>query len=368
MNPRRRDRIGLFSAEMLTMVVTFLLGLWGLLTIASSQSAAPQPLLLAGRQLGALAGGMLVMYVAGRIPFGFYRGQIPVLAGLFFLLLLLLPLFGVRINGMCGWFRFGEFHLQPSEPAKGIYLLSLCVLISQMRSDNLKFAAGMILAALWVLPIVLQPDFGTAAIYFAGFAAVYFLAGGRWRNLLMLFGAGAVSVSIFLCTHSYALKRITGLFDPESDPLGSGWHIRQFELAIARGHYFGGKLGNAVWSNAYLPLPYNDSAYATMSETLGFFGTLPLWIGFAVLIGLLFRMSYRMDLENDARLYLGGTAALLAVQTLVHVSVNLCLLPPTGLTLPLISFGGSSLIGCCLMLGIAISAGRSSKTRIRGAL
>ena len=115
---------GVLNAAMATAGVAFLLGVWGVLTIASSQSAAPTALLI-GKQFGALVAGMVVMLAAARIPFEFYRRQVWVLALLFFLPLLILPLAGVRVNGMCGWFRVGAFSLQPTEPAKGIFLL-LC--------------------------------------------------------------------------------------------------------------------------------------------------------------------------------------------------------------------------------------------------
>ena len=361
MRKYRSGSSGILDAGTVVQILVFLLGLWGVLTIASSQSASPTALLI-GKQLGALVGGMAVMLAAARIPFDFYRRQIWVLALLFFLPLLILPLAGVRVNGMCGWFRIGSFSLQPTEPAKGIFLLTLVVTMTSLRSENLRFWGALAVAGIWLVPIFLQPDFGTSAIYLAGFAAVYFLAGGRVRNLLIFCTGAAAAAALFVWSHPYAWRRITGLFQPELDPLGSGWHVRQFGLAIARGQFFGEKLGHAVWSNAYLPLSYNDSAFATMAETLGFFGTLPVYLGFALLIASLVVLANRFDLEFDARLYILSAAALIGIQSLVHISVNLCLLPPTGLTLPLISYGGSSLIGCCLMLGIALSAARCHRS------
>ena len=326
---RRSRKLPLLGPETLVLLMTFLIGGWGLLTIVSSQSHASEPFLLAGKQLMFLILGLAVMWGASKVPFRFYCRNAWLLMLAAFGLLLLLPLFGVRVNGMCGWFRLGGFHFQPTEPAKGIYLLTLVIAFSKLRSDNLRFWGGALLTLVWLLPILLQPDFGTAALFV-------------WR-------------------HPYAWRRITGLFNPDLDPLGSGWHIRQFELAIARGGWFGSKLGGAVWSNAYLPLAYNDSAYATMAETLGWCGVLPVWIGFTVLIASLLVLAFRFGLAREARLYLLGAAALVGIQTLVHISVNLCLLPTTGLTLPLISYGGSSLFGCCLLLGIALSAANETE-------
>ncbi|WP_417170496.1 FtsW/RodA/SpoVE family cell cycle protein, partial [Victivallis sp.] len=189
MRKYRSGSSGILDAGTVVQILVFLLGLWGVLTIASSQSASPTALLI-GKQLGALVGGMAVMLAAARIPFDFYRRQIWVLALLFFLPLLILPLAGVRVNGMCGWFRIGSFSLQPTEPAKGIFLLTLVVTMTSLRSENLRFWGALAVAGIWLVPIFLQPDFGTSAIYLAGFAAVYFLAGGRVRNLL-IFCTGA---------------------------------------------------------------------------------------------------------------------------------------------------------------------------------
>ena len=168
--------------------------------------------------------------------------------------------------------------------------------------------------------------------------------------------AAAVAAVGFVLTHPYAMRRLTGFLDPESDPLGSGWHVRQFELAVARGQIFGSKLGNALWSNAYLPLPYNDSAFATLMETLGLAGGTVVVLLFVFLVAVPARAALVRPLPDDARLFAMGAVALLALQTLVHISVNLCLLPPTGLTLPLISYGGSSFAGCGLLLGMMLSA------------
>ncbi len=355
------ERERLLSAENLLFILIFLLGIWGLLNILSARSASDSVLALAGRQLVSFIIGMAVMTVAARIPFAFYRNRCWLLALLFFLSLVLLPLLGTRINGMCGWFRFGSFSLQPSEPAKAIFLLTLVACLTRFRGENMRFLLAALAASLWMLPILFQPDFGTAAIYLGGFLMVIFLGGAALWKLALLAIGGLGIAGAFLLRNPYAWKRLEVLFAADSDPLGSGWHFRQFELTVARGGFWGEKLGGAVWSNAYLPLAYNDSAYAAMSETLGFIGVLPVYAGFLFAVYLLLRIAARPELAADARLYILAAAALLAVQTLVHVSVNLMLLPPTGLTFPLISYGGSSLVGCCFLLGIAISAGRERK-------
>ncbi len=356
-----KPRTALLGAEDIIFLMAFLLGGWGLLTIISSRTLASEPFLLVGKQLIFFIAGLLVMGVTSRVPFRFYRTNAWAFFLIAFILLLLLPLFGTRINGMQGWYRLGTLCFQPTELAKCIFLLTLAVLFSKLRTDSYRFWGGGILALIWVLPILIQPDFGMMMIYLAVFALLYFLQGGSLKNFL---GLGSVAIGVatlYIWRHPYAWRRITGLFNPELDPLGSGWHVRQFELAIARGGWFGSKLGGAVWSNVYLPLSYNDSAYAAMSETLGWVGVLPVWIGFTVLIVALLLLAHRPALTDVARLYLLGVAGLIGIQAQIHISVNLCLLPPTGLTLPFISYGGSSLLGCYLLLGLALSASRDTE-------
>lgn len=334
-------------------VLAFLIVLWGILTISASQSGGPQPLLLAGKQLCFAIPGGIIMLIAARIPFEqhcqwrfFYA--LPALV-----LLFLLPLAGVRVNGMQGWYSLGGLFLQPSEIGKGIWLLLIAC--AGMRW---KPVVGWSLA--WIVPILFQPDLGTAAVYTASLLFLWYSGGGNWKALTAALSAGLAAAVIYIACNAYAWKRLTSFWNPDADPGGGGWHIRQFQMAIAHGHWTGAKLGQTFWSNEYLPLAYNDSAYAAMAETLGFAGCMAAIMMYAVLYILLIRHALRQDLQENARRYLAGTAALLAVQTLLHIGVNVGLLPPTGLTLPLISYGGSSLVGTLLMLGIACSAAKSS--------
>ncbi|MBQ7206885.1 MAG: FtsW/RodA/SpoVE family cell cycle protein [Lentisphaeria bacterium] len=346
----------MFSCENRAAVCTFLLGLCGLLTIASSQSAADRPLHLVLRQLAFLAVGLALMAATARIRFDFWKKHTPELFFLFWLLLLLLPFFGSRINGMRGWFRIGPLSFQPSECGRPFFLLALVSVFCGVPAGMKRLAASGLLTALWLTPICLQPDFGTVMIYALAFLVIYFLSGAPWKHLLLLATGACVSAASIVVAHPYVLKRFSGFLFPERDPMGSGWHVRQFELAAARGHWFGSKLGSAVWSNAYLPFSYNDSAGATLIETLGLAGAAVPALLFIVLLLALHRLAGRPGLSGTARLFIAGTAVFLGLQVLVHMGVNLALLPPSGLVLPFISYGGSSLAGCCAMLGIALSA------------
>ena len=338
----------------------FMLGVFGVLTIASSRSgdAAPDPLLL--KQVFFLFCGLSLMLLSAAVPFRFYRKHVRLLGGTGAAALLILPWCGVRINGMCGWFRVGALSLQPSELMKAPFLLALAVLLAgRDRSEFRRFALAGAWTLLWLIPVAMQPDFGTAAIYLGVFMLLYFVAAGNPACLLIPAFGGLMSAALFVWRHPYAWRRLQGFLHPEGDPLGSGWHARQFELAVARGHYFGAKLGGAVWSNNYLPFSYNDSAFATLLETLGLAGGILTVALVGVMAAALLRLAFRTERATE-RIFMIGAVLLLLFQSLIHISVNLCLIPTTGLTMPFVSYGGSSLIGCFILTGMALSAGRES--------
>ena len=353
----------LLSPSALVAVAALLLGVTGVLTIASGRFDFPAyPDSLLAKQALFLVSGMIVMFAASAVPFRLYRQYAPVLGAAGVLLLLLLPILGTRANGMRGWLRFGALSLQPSELMKAPFLLILAVILSKHeKSEFRKFSLSMLWLLLWIIPVLLQPDFGTAVVYFLTFVLLYFAIGGRLAYLGLPISVGVAAAVWFVLRHPYALRRLSGFVNPHGDPLGSGWHSLQFEIAIARGHIFGVKLGGAIWSNNFLPLPYNDSSYATLSETLGFTGGLLVCGALVLLASSLWRLSRRPQ-NSDSRIFITGVMLLLTLQGMIHISVNLCLLPTTGLTMPFVSYGGSSLFGCFLMLGMALSAGNERET------
>ena len=330
-----------------------LLSFFGLLTILSSQSESSTPYYFFTRQLISFAAAVLMMFFCSFLPFAFFRKNALLLAGVFLLAVLVLPFFGTRINGMCGWFRYGTFSLQPTEISKAFFLLGLIAVIKHFKTGWRSFFAGLGYTLLWCGAILIQPDLGTTFIYFSVFMLVMFVSGIGWRWIIGSITLAAAGMVMFIKFHPYAMKRLAAFLNP-----GESWHLQQLELAVARGGWFGSKLGQALWSNAYVPLPYNDSAYATLTETVGFAGAILVLLLFVVLLVALSCAAMRSAGSDHAKLFIAGCVAIIGVQTLLHVGVNLSLVPPTGLTLPLISYGGSSLVGCGILLGIAVSASK----------
>ena len=340
---------------------TFLLSLCGILTIASSQSAAVSSLKLVIRQCSFLFISLAVLGAAAGIRFSWWQKIAPYLAGITWGILLYLPFSGFKINQMAGWLKIGSFTLQPSEPGRVMFLLILAKLLCSDKKEPLKFIIVVAFTGLWLLPIAMQPDFGMVFVYSVTFMITAYLAGISLRSLVVLPTLACLLASGVLWKYPYVVRRLSGFLYPELDPLGSGWHVRQFSLAVARGGWSGSKIGGAMWSNAYLPFSYNDSAGAALLETVGWAGAAIPALLFTALTVSYYKLALNTELSRQAQIVIAGTAVFTAVQMLTHMAINLTLVPPSGLVLPYISYGGSALVSLFLMTGIALSAAKEEK-------
>ena len=285
------------------------------------------------------------------------RWSLP-LAGVGALSLLLLPFSGTTLNGMTGWYSFGELTIQPSEIIKVFYILALTwILCNKTIPEVMRFVLALGVIGVFALLLLIQPDFGTMSVYLLAGAGTLFFCRIKWRYLLAtVAGAALIAAGTLLC-HDYMRRRLIHFLDPSLDPTGGSWHLRQFAIAVARGEWFGVKTDMAVWSNSFLPLAHNDSIFAGVCEITGFCGGILLLLFYGAFFQQIFMLSYwRRD--PFRRSVIDSLAFMLLVQTILHIWVNLNLLPPTGITLPLISYGGSSITGTMLMIAIIIIAGR----------
>lgn len=348
------------------------LALLGCLAIYNATAHAPQPYYFLYRQGVWLLAGLALMGVASRLSRATWQ-QLTVPLGLISLLLLYaLLLWGHTVNGMRGWFRleitalapyFSPILIQPSELSKPIFVLVLAQLAVQLHDPPQRSwrAYGLYLAccSLWLLPLVLQPDFGTLSVYLATMLLVYWLQGGRTSHLATTIGAGAALMGLAVVLHPYVRRRLAGFMDPASHAEGAGWHILQFRTTLAHGGLTGAD--PPIWSQHYLPLGYSDSIFATVAERIGFIGLLPillvivLWLTYGLLLA-------RRQADSTSALVIAGQVSLLAMQAVLHISVTLGLLPPTGITFPLLSYGGSSLAASLLAIGIIIAFSKPDET------
>ena len=359
-NDKMTEREGAFFMSALVLAVTlFLMGLWGVLSIYNATAFSESPLRYAGLQLLWLCVGFVVLWSASAIPFEIFERQRWIFTGVAYAALVMVLFFGGRINGMRGWYDLGACLLQPSELAKPFFILSLIFLIRDLdASGGVRRVVFMfVITFLWCLPIALQPDFGTLTVYFLGFLIVFVVSDERMLLLVPGFLVGIAGAAWVLASKPYVYERVKAFLDPASDPTGAGWHILQFKYTLARGGLVGCDWGGALWSNAYLPLSYSDSTFASLTESVGFVGATPVIVGFCVLAYLCYKLSM-LTCDESRRAFVFSIGMLVAAQAFLHMSVNVGLFPPTGITLPMFSYGGSSLVSTMLGLGMAVSAAR----------
>lgn len=339
------------------------LGLWGCMAICNATFYNDSPFYFVGRQSLWLIIGLFVLFISARVPFEFYRRfAIPIAVAAYIPLLLVLVL-ETKINGMRGWFSLGcNVFMQPSEFAKIPFVLLLThICAGRAHRDCGSFTHFMLLMLItlfWIIPLALEPDFGAIILFLAAFVIVYWVSGGKTAYLVGSMVALLPGCAVFLYINRYAIGRIIGFISPDTDPLGCGWHIRQFQYTLARGGLFGESWGKAIWANCYLPLPHSDSVFASLTESVGFAGAFPVIAGICVLAVISYLLATRAQ-EKFSRIFIFSAGMLFAVQALVHISVNVTLLPPTGITLPILSYGGSSLVSTMLAFGLILSASKS---------
>ncbi len=319
--------------------------LWGCLLIYTSQAMGENPFRFMQRQLHWLAIGAVLFTTAAVLPFRYWKKAARPYFLLILLSLVLVLMFGTRINGMRGWFLYGDWMFQPSEFAKGALLLYLSVQCGKRPVLPLLIPT-LICCGL----VLLEPDFGSAVILFAVYLTVACTAGVRRGAIFGSLIIPAAGAGLFLLWQPYARQRIFSYLLQDGDT----WHLQQFKAALARGGITGSEDPGTIWANGYLPLPHTDSLYAAMVEASGLLGGLIVLFLFLAMVYLFGKLAGK--LEGTAAVFLFSAGAVYAIQALLHISVNVLLLPATGVTLPLLSYGGSSLISTMLTLGIAVSA------------
>ena len=276
------------------------------------------------------------------------------------LLLVFVPGIGARINGAQRWVRLAGFGFQSVEvvkPVLVIYMASYLVRHRERLQQNLFEVLKPLGIALVLMGMLLvQPDFGSAMLLMAVAVGMVWLGGAPLRHLFLL-GAGALPVLGWLAfSQDYRVKRLTSFLDPWSDPFNDGFQLTQALIAIGRGEWLGVGLGASVQKLFYLPEAHTDFILAVIAEELGLAGIVVVLALFAWLVGRAFVLGLRA-LEQGQR-FAGhcafGIALMLALQALVSVGVNLGVLPTKGLTLPLISSGGSSVVMTSVMVGLLL--------------
>lgn len=302
-------------------------------------------------------GAMFVMMKANYRAFG-RPGVVYALFGLT-ALLLVGALVSPSINGTHRWLKLGPLSLQPSEFAKLVLILFLAWRLQRDPEEinNLQrtLTPCLVLSGFFIFLVVLQPDLGTAISLCLFAAAMLATAGVRWRYLGAMAGAGLLVVLILLpMMKGYQLRRLTAFMNPDEDPLGAGYQVRQSTIAVGAGGRTGVGLNEGRQKLFFLPYPHTDFIYSVIGEELGLVGTGCVAAGFLVVMWRGLRVAARAPDLFGSYLAAGITMFLVA-QAMINMSVSLGMLPAKGLPLPFLSYGGSSLVAGLTASGVLLS-------------
>ncbi|SON48217.1 cell division protein FtsW [Vibrio tapetis] len=288
-----------------------------------------------------------------------------------FVLLIVVLVAGKSVNGASRWIPLGLFNLQPAEIAKlSLFMFMSGYLVRKQEEVRSTFFGGffkpIMVFGLLAFLLLGQPDLGTVVVMLVTMFGMLFIAGAKLWQFLALVIVGVAGVVVLILVEPYRVRRVTSFWDPWSDPFGSGYQLTQSLMAFGRGNWFGQGLGNSIQKLEYLPEAHTDFVFAVMAEELGFIGvSLVLILIFALVTKAIFIGKRAFEANKVFGGYLGfGIGIWFAFQTLVNVGAAAGMVPTKGLTLPLISYGGSSLI--IMSVAVAILLRIDHESRIAG--
>ena len=355
---------GLYAEHVLLLSVTGLL-VWGLIAVTSASMEVAfvnqhDALFYFKRQLGYLFGGAILMAIILRTPLKTWRQYswvaLPICVLL--LILVLIPGIGHEVNGSRRWIRLGPMNMQVTELMKLAYLLYLAgYLVRHQRMVQQQwqgFLNPLGILALAVFLILLQPDFGAVMVLFLMGLGMVFMSGVRLGQFMLALAVVGILGAMLVMFEPYRMQRVLSFRDPWADPLGHSYQLVQSLIAFGRGNWFGIGLGNGIQKLFYLPEAHTDFIFAVICEELGIIGGILLVLLMLCCVCTVFVIGRTAEqLENFFGAYLSyGVGLLIGIQLLVNIGVNTGLLPTKGLTLPFISYGGSSLL--VMMMAVAL--------------
>lgn len=279
--------------------------------------------------------------------------------------LVFVPGIGATYNGATRWIDLGPFSLQPSEFLKIASILVYASWLAHAKKHVAEFKYGL-LPLLIILALVgglllLQPDTDTFMIIAVALGALYFLAGGPWKHILLMFLAGVVGAVVLVLMRPYLLDRFQTFLDPSADPLGSSYQIQQSMIALGSGGLTGRGLGQSVQKFRYLPEPTNDSIFAVYGEETGFIGTLLLVLLYVAFLFRGVRIASRLP-DTFSTLTVSGIMVLLASQVFLNMASTVGIFPLSGLPLVFVSQGGTAMLVALAAVGIVFSFSKTMKT------
>ena len=350
-----------FDGWLLLSALALMLIGWVMVTSASTEIAASltgNPYYFSIRHgifvLAAIGVGLLAV----RLPLWWWREKGPMLLILGLALLVLVLLVGREINGSRRWIPLGIVNVQASEVAKLFMIVYVAGYLERFLPEVRRtwgaFMRPLAVMALIGFLLILEPDYGAVVVMTGCVMGMLLLSGAPlWRFLLILIvvGSGAVMLAV---AEPYRLQRITSFANPWADQYNTGYQLTQALIAFGRGHWLGLGLGNSVQKLFYLPEAHTDFVFAVLAEELGLFGAVGVILLFALLVFRAFRIGRKAELARMpfAAYLCYGIALVIGAQAFINISVSSGMLPTKGLTLPLLSYGGSSLIVSGIMVAM----------------
>jgi cell division protein FtsW len=353
------------------IVVTVILVVFGIMMVTSSsyyssinEDGTPYRYLI--RELIWVGSGGILMWIGAILDYHIYQkfGWLLLAVSVLMLILVLTPL-GLERNNAQRWIGVGEITIMPGEVAKISAILFVAWFLSKKEEVILSFKNGIlplfIIMGVYAGLVMMQPNMSTAIIICIIILGMMFVAGLKWRYLFSLgvIGAAGGAFLIFSDESGYRMKRVVSFLDPFADPLDTGYQVVQSLMALGSGSLFGLGPGKSIQKNLYLPEPQNDFILAIIGEELGYIGILALMICFMVLVYRGILTSIKAP-DRFGMLVASGITIMLGVQVLLNVAVVSSSMPPTGVTLPFISYGGNAMWLFMGSMGILLNISRSS--------
>lgn len=355
------------------LVVTSTLLIFGLVMIASAgvvygETRFADPYYFFKRQLlyGVLP-GLFVLYLLQRIDYHFWKKvAVPAfLVSVVCLLLVFVPGVGSNIYGASRWIQLGPFSFQPSEMAKLATIIYLAAWLESRGTSRIKDVFEGMLPFLGIMGLIgflimKQPDTGTLGVIVLTSFAIFFVSGARIKHLFSMGMLGMLALWILVRIEPYRFNRILAFLDPGADPQGIGYQINQALLAVGSGGIFGLGLGHSRQKFNYLPEPVGDSIFAVIGEEVGIMGAMILVTLFVFLAMRGIKIAKNAP-DMFGKLVATGITMWIIMQAFINIGANIALIPLTGIPLPFISYGGTSLLFLMAAIGILLNISKQSK-------
>ena len=355
------------AVDLVIVTAVFALLLVGLVMVTSAslnvaERLTGDPFFHFERQLLSVLLGCTIGAAMLVVPISAWKRFAPwlLIASFALLVLVLIPGIGHEVNGSRRWIRFGLLNFQPSEIARWLLVTYIAIFAvrhqTELRSSAQGFFKPLAVLAAAALLLLVEPDFGAAVVLCVTGTAVLFVAGARLRDFLLVCGVGAAGASVLALSSGYRMQRLIAFLDPWADPFNSGFQLTQSLIAIGRGEWIGVGLGSSIQKLFYLPEAHTDFVFAVLAEEFGLLGVTLVVMAFLVLVLRSLRLA-RVAADAGMPLHAciaAGFGVWIGLQAFLNIGVNMGLLPTKGLTLPLLSYGRSSMLVTLAWIGMLL--------------